>query len=528
MDLETNTRMVVRPPGSGVRWHHWTVLLALLLIGTGLRFYRINKTSLWPDEFWSSVHLATGRGTALFDLPTGVLIDPPPKTLLDGAPPWWHIWSGLRGITHPPLYLVLLRWWMDAFGSGDFSTRTFSALCSLAAAVVLFDVVGSTISPHAGLIAASLLILAPMQINLSQETRPYPLLELFGLLACRAVFRLEKFGASPARLIALGLAMSATALTHYFSFGALLAIFLYVLLRIPSADRRKTLAVIGLSALFVLLVWSPFLWQQRQEFLGQQSWSLEHIASRALPWIRCAAIPSGYIFGRNNGEMSWITPAVIAYLLPLFLFRRYPPTLLCWIWIICTIGSILIYDCVNHARLLMTIKYVAIGSVAFYALCSMPVPGRKWWRWAISYAMVIATAIAAVQRIQEGPLDVNGDWRGMALDLDHLAGPNDPLVFYPDPFWGSPGMFYLAFAHYARDSHRPIMYLNSPADPAALAQLAKFKKVWLVGPAAFVDGPAYLPGWAGVFARGYPASGSIAEMVPPTSPKPSRPEPPGH
>ena len=498
-----------------MRWHHWLILTALIAIGAGLRFHQFTKVGLWPDEFWSSVHLATGRGTAVFDLPSGVLIQPPPRTLLEGAPPWWHIWTGLRGIIHPPVYLILLRWWMDVFGSSDPSTRTFSAVASLAGAIVLFDILRRTISAHAGLIAAALMLISPLQINLSQESRPYPLLMLSALIACHALFRIERQGASTPRLFQLGLAMATTALIHYFSVGALLAIFCYAAIRLRGSDRRKTIGAILAAAIFVLIIWGPFLWQQHREFFRQQAWSLESNGSTVMPWIRSAAIPAAFLYGRPGGQLAWIAPCIIAYLLPWLLIRRYPTALLWWLWIIGIIGSLVIYDLINHAKLLASIKYVSLASVAIYALCAIPLPIQRW-RWVVAYMILAGSAIAAIQRIQEGPPENNGDWRGMAVELDQKAGPNDPLIFYPSTFWGPSGMYYLAFAHYARDSHRPVMFLNSPADSAALDQLMKFQHVWLIGPNAGTDDSIYLPGWTSLFSRGYPNSGSIAELARPT------------
>ena len=253
------------------RWYHWIILAGLIAIGAGLRFHQITKVGLWPDEFWSSVHLATGRGTAIFDLPAGVLMQPPPQTLLEGAPPWWHIWTGLRGIVHPPLYLILLRWWMDLFGSSDLSTRTFSAMASLAATVVL-----SRHSPanrfrqQAGLIAAvPLMVVSPLQINLSQESRPYPLLMLSALIAAHALLRIERQGASTGRLVQFGMAMAATALIHYFSLGALLAILIYAAIRRcaeSTGGRRSGRSWYGgdsgaghLGPLFMATAWRIFL-----------------------------------------------------------------------------------------------------------------------------------------------------------------------------------------------------------------------------------------------------------------------------
>ena len=73
-------------------------------------------------------------------------------------------------------------------------------------------------------------------------------------------------------------------------------------------------------------------------------------------------------------------------------------------------------------------------------------------------------------------------------------------------------MYYLAVAHYARESHRPIMFLTQPADAAAERRLSKFPKLWLIGPNAGQDGPVYLPGWNVLFNRGFPNSGTFAEM----------------
>jgi len=40
----------------------------------------------------------------------------------------------------PALYYILLRWWMDALGTGAAAARLLSAIFSLAAAAVFFDV----------------------------------------------------------------------------------------------------------------------------------------------------------------------------------------------------------------------------------------------------------------------------------------------------------------------------------------------------------------------------------------------------
>jgi hypothetical protein len=501
-----------------IRWHTLLILAAILAVGAAVRFYEITKIGLWPDEFWSSVHLATGRGTAIFDLPTGVLIDPPPQTLLAGAPHWWHIWTGLRNIVHPPLYLILLRWWMDLFGTGDLATRSFSALASLAGVVVLFDILRRTISTQAGLLAAALMAIAPMQIDLSQETRPYPFLALVGLLACHALVRIEQYGPSKSRLFQLALAVAATALTHYFSLGALLGMFAYVLFRFRGQPRKKLVATLVLTAAFVAVIWGPFLWQQHREFFRQEDWSGE-TAGRHVAFIRVFVLPADYLYGSIDYPLSRIAPAVIAYLLPLIWIRRYPRLMLWWFWIAGCIGSLFLYDVIKSGRLLAAVKYSSLGALGLYALCSVPLPYQTKWRWIVPYVLLASVAIATVMRIQVGPDPSNGDWRGLAVQLDDRAGPRDPLVFYPNKFWGSPEMYYLAVSHYAQNHDRPIMVLDDPADASALEQLSRFPTIWLIGPSPIEDAKTYLPGWRMKLSRWFKNSGEFVELENPKTPK---------
>jgi hypothetical protein len=516
MSCQTNPLATESPPDRRVRLSQWAILAAIVAVGAGLRFHQITKVGLWPDEFWSSIHLATGRGASLLAMPGGVLMGPPPAAWFEGAPSWWHIWTGMGMVTHPPVYLICLRWWIDLFGATDYSVRTFSAIASLAGAVVLFDIMRRTVNANAGLIAAALMAIAPMQINISQEARPYPFLALVGLLACHALFRIEQKGATFWRLFQLGFWCAAAALTHYFALGALLAIFCYGCIRFRGRERRRLILALVASALFVLAAWGPFFWQQRPQYLSPQPWSNGE-GGWTTPWIRAAAIPSALLFGRIENPLNWIAPAILAYLLPLVLLRRHPQILLWWLWIAGIVGLPLAYDCIHPGRLLGQLEFVSMASCGFYAICAFPILILKSWRYLVSWLMLGSAAIGAVQRVQEGPPDYNGDWRGLAVALDHDAGPDDPLVFMSSGIWGSPGMYYLDFDHYAHNSHRPIMFLRGPADAAALRQLEAFKKVWLIGPSD-VDISNYLPGWVPVTGSSFYDAGRFTEMIQKTSP----------
>ena len=61
-----------------VRWFHLLILIGLLLIGGAMRWYRIGRESLSLDEYWA-LYLASGRGSEIFEIPYGVIVNSPPK-----------------------------------------------------------------------------------------------------------------------------------------------------------------------------------------------------------------------------------------------------------------------------------------------------------------------------------------------------------------------------------------------------------------------------------------------------------------
>ena len=153
------------------RGHTKAVMLPLLAIvltiGAALRLDRIGSQSQWLDEYWA-VYLATGRGNLIFDLPYGRLIDPPPACGFTG-----RLRCGISGRASPasPIrrFITSPCAWIDLFGDGDRATRMLSTVFSLAAIVLMFDVVRrSTSSTAQGLAAAAMMALAPAQIDFGQ------------------------------------------------------------------------------------------------------------------------------------------------------------------------------------------------------------------------------------------------------------------------------------------------------------------------------------------------------------------------
>ena len=67
--------------------------------------------------------------------------------------------------------------------------------------------------------------------------------------------------------MALALAVTGLALTHYFSLGVIAAAALYAGLRFPGRKSRSVLAAMVASLFFVTVIWAPFAWHTRHQFI---------------------------------------------------------------------------------------------------------------------------------------------------------------------------------------------------------------------------------------------------------------------
>src|SRR5438067_7292528 len=227
-------------------------LLALLLAICGIaaltRSAHINRYAYFFDEAWND-ELSTGRGSLHIRLANDVLYDNVPKpTSLSGAPGWWHIWANMDHVTHPPLYIIVLRLWRDVFGESPIVSRACSATFSVLAILLLFDIARLLHGNAAALWACLIMALAGAQIELAQEVRPYAVLLVMSLGALSAMVRIEKLGPTTPRMIALCAFAAGMALTHYFAAPAAVALGVYALIRLRGRARRNAMIALLIAA----------------------------------------------------------------------------------------------------------------------------------------------------------------------------------------------------------------------------------------------------------------------------------------
>jgi uncharacterized membrane protein len=479
----SHTKLVILP-----------LLAIVLTIAAVLRLDRIGSQSQWLDEYWA-VYLATGRGNLIFDMPFGQLIDSPPPVGFIGAPALWHIWPGITSVTHPPLYYLTLRAWIDLFGDGDVATRMMSTVFSLAAIVLMFDAVRRSSSSTAqGLAAAAMMTFAPAQIDFSQTTRPYTMVTFLGLLVCDLLINIKMKGPSRLRTAGLFLAFVALALTHYFTAGAFLAIALFSLLGLQGKTRRAVLVAMILAFAFVLAAWGPMFWRARQ-LLALDSFVRGNGIDIFGSFIN---LPRRLLLhlSLETGFLTMLAFAAVIYLSPPLRIRRNPQLLLWWLWAICVPGFLLLWDVVRHTHFITVVRYVLLDSPAIFAIFATPFPTRIGKL--VPAAFVLAAAVSAFARWQAGPYPL-ADIRAASHWIQSDVPRGDPVVICSGEFDADPPFTYFAIAHYIGQWQHPVVLLQKAADARLQTTLARYPHVWIWtrGP---LD-PKILPNWNFTLAR---------------------------
>jgi uncharacterized membrane protein len=216
-------------PTGGVPRRAWLAPAVTFVFALALRCFRASEP-LWHDEAYS-FHLARLA--------------------------WPELIAQLRAESTPPLYYLLLRFWMAAFGDSEAALRSLSALLSAAAAALACRFGSRFASPRVGWCFGLLLAVNPSSFYYGREARMYALWEL---LALAGLFGAASFARTRSRG-ALALAAFAQLLacyTHTVALFGVASLALATLLFLPDRRSRTAwLAVhlgIGLGFLPWLLV----------------------------------------------------------------------------------------------------------------------------------------------------------------------------------------------------------------------------------------------------------------------------------
>ncbi|WP_345029772.1 glycosyltransferase family 39 protein [Ravibacter arvi] len=287
------------------------LLIGIMLLGTFLRFYRLDTFSIFFDEKSSMVVsqgivLEGANQKDVFSKPSFTPADFwKPKSLAD-----YYEAMTRSDIGNSPFYYLALHLWMDVFGLSDFSARSLSAVFSVLIILLTYHFARKYFSEKTALIAAFIVAIEPFFIAYSHQARNYSLTFYLTLLSTYYLLRIvenENQGKRSYGDYAGYIAASFLCpLTHFLTVSVFLGHGLYALFFLKAKSWLR-LALAGLIAISGLAWWLT---------LGGGQWTLHTLDYQAKEYKRVAETMP---YNNPYGTVLPATPAnVAAKSIPIF------------------------------------------------------------------------------------------------------------------------------------------------------------------------------------------------------------------
>lgn len=159
------------------------LLVIIILLGIGFRFFKIDHKLYWHDEVYTSMRAAGfTRQEIDNNLFQNRIIAASELQKYQRLKPESTAADTIHSLVtedpqHPPLYFLLARFWMQHFGSSLTASRSLAALLSLLAFPLMYALAWELFSSHlVALLATAFIALSPFDILYAQTARQYSLL----------------------------------------------------------------------------------------------------------------------------------------------------------------------------------------------------------------------------------------------------------------------------------------------------------------------------------------------------------------
>lgn len=137
-------------------------LLGVALLGSALRLVSLNSRSFWLDE-------TTSIRQASWSIPDLI--------------------ARMSDNVHPPLFHIMLHFWMKAFGRAELSVRSFTVMFGIIAIPLVYWAAATAYNRRVGVISAGIIAVSPFFVWYSQEARMYTLMLVFAALSVGCMYR---------------------------------------------------------------------------------------------------------------------------------------------------------------------------------------------------------------------------------------------------------------------------------------------------------------------------------------------------
>jgi 4-amino-4-deoxy-L-arabinose transferase-like glycosyltransferase len=446
------------------------IILALLLVGFGLRVWNLSAQSFWWDEAYTVQ-------TARYD--------------------WATFWQLQEVARHPPLYFLIVRAWGGLIGWSEFSVRLLSVGFSLLGAALVFQLTRRLFDRRAGVWALAMAAVAPALVVYAQESRMYALAFMLAAatlyFGCRVFDFEQRVDRQRLNSAALLICEALLLLTHYFALPVIAAFNLMALVNLiyHRAQRGEYARWLGGQALAALPVVGWVL------LVGLAQGGLAVAAeARTGPVEFLRQIAILWASGVRDLDVHWDALAILAVLVTVWLsisagLYRARRTLALLAFGGAALGSAFVFASVLtsfHPR------YVLFFSLPAYALAGAALAygfaASQWRRivvGGISLVAVIVLLLAGWSAASD-PRYAKDDARSVAQYLKQHAAADEVILMEAYDFTQD----------YYDHGPAPVKMIMSLDEPGAFAELSaavgQAKRVWFLHwPVATQDPRGYWP-----------------------------------
>lgn len=169
---------------------------------------------------------------------------------------------------NPPLYFIVLHYWMNAFGLSPFSVRVLSVLFSALTASVIFKTGEKYFNRSVGIAAALIFTFSTLHIYHSHEARTYA---LFILLNSLSLFFYLGIMAQPDKKINYVLLFASNIIVIYSHYFGFFIVFTELLLFFLLPNKKEIWKGLILVFSLLLLFYTPHMPAMWEQFSHKQS-----------------------------------------------------------------------------------------------------------------------------------------------------------------------------------------------------------------------------------------------------------------
>jgi mannosyltransferase len=252
----------------------WLIPVGLLVLNFILKLLYLGRNDIAMDEpftvFWAQVEFPV-----LFEM--------------------------LKTENNPPLFFLILHFWIKIFGISAFSVRFLPLLFGSITAPLIYLTGRRFITAQSGLIAALIFTFSNYHLAFSHEARVY---SLFALLTCLSMYFFLAIIQKPGKIYNLYLFILADVLllySHFFGFFVIGIQLISCLVLLRRSDGAKRCLKAGVIVLLFYLPYFPVMWNR-------------FVASSAGTWVLRPALSDLYTMVWRFSNVPVVTVFFLAVL----------------------------------------------------------------------------------------------------------------------------------------------------------------------------------------------------------------------